>query len=218
MKAQNAIVLANPLKRGYSRATVTANIRELMAANVRSGSQAVAIALSEARKAYRKRHARGPFPAHLALNVNPKSFKFGPGASSITKKAHGGVVTQDKTPTYIVKSSGRKRGVINRNPLPKGRNYRKAVALYKDFTGHDPKFVDDWDVTIPSTALQVGHVTGILYKTRMDGKMQEFMHEFTGKSRPILAASADGRQLLLLGGDYKFTERGIVDGTFEIRK
>jgi len=156
-----------------------------------------------------KRDKRGRF-----VTRNP-AFKTGPGASKVKSSTHRGVVAQRKTPRHIVKQAGKHRGVVKN---PSSRNMRKAVRLYTDFTGHDPKFIDEWTINVPGHALQVGHVTGILYKTRMDGKTQEFMHEFTGKSRPILAASADGQQLLLLGGDYKFTERGIVDGTYSIRR
>ena len=111
----------------------------------------------------------------------------------------------------------RSRKAVRKNPV-KGRAYRKAVALYRDFHGENPKHVDDYDVDLPEVALQVGKVSGIMYKARFEGKMQEFLHEFSGKSQPILAASADGRQLLLLGGDYKFTERGIVDGSYSIER
>ena len=40
---------------------------------------------------------------------------------------------------------------------------------------------------------------------------QYLRHEFAPGSRPLLAVSANGKQLLLLGGRYKFDERGIVD-------
>ena len=145
-----------------------------------------------------------------------KNPNFKSGRARSTTRAHRGVVAQDKKPKYVIGKAGKHRGVV-KNP-GRGRNLRKAVRLYTDFTGHDPKFIDEWTVVVPDTALQVGLITGILYKTRMDGKVQEFMHEFTGKSRPILAASADGTQLLVLGGDYKFTERGIVDGSYSIRR
>lgn len=215
MARQKPIILQNPLKRGYSRQTVSANISELVNAGAPQ-RQAIAIALDNGREAFRKRFPRKRFPAHLNREVkkNPM-FKVGPGASQIKEKARG-VVAQDKSASYIVKSGGQKRGVI-RNPT-NGRNYRKAVRLYRDFTGENPRFTDEWDVEVPDTAMQVGKVTGIMYKARVDGREQEYLHEFTGKSRPILAASADGRQLLLLGGDYKMTERGIVDGTYEIRR
>ncbi len=111
----------------------------------------------------------------------------------------------------VARKKPKKRAVVKRNPT--GRNVRKAVRLYSDFHGENPRHEEEWQVEIPTTALEVGKVTGIMYKTRVDGRIQEFMHEFTGNSRPTLAASSDGRQLLLLGGDYKFTERGIVDGT-----
>lgn len=133
--------------------------------------------------------------------------------AEVTVKKNPRRKTRQK-PRYTVAKPSRARGTIRNNPTD--RSMRKAVRLYSDFTGHNPTYLDDWDVDVPDTALQVGHVTGILYKTKMDGKMQEFMHEFTGRSRPILAASADGHQLLLLGGDYKFTERGIVDGSYSI--
>jgi len=117
-----------------------------------------------------------------------------------------------RTPSYTIKQTGKHAGVLKN---PTGRQYKKAVSLYRDFTGENPRHIEDWDIVIPSHAMEVGKVTGIMYKARVDGKVQEFLHEFTGRSRPLLAASADGRQLLLLGGDYKMTERGIVDGTYE---
>jgi len=136
--------------------------------------------------------------------------------SRAAKPRGRGAVKQDTKASYTIKQSGRHKGVL-KNPV-RGRNYRKAVSLYKDFHGEHPKHVDDWDIVVPSVALQVGKVTGIMYKTKMDGKVQEFLHEFTGKAQPILASSADGKQLLILGGDYKFTERGIVDGTYSIER
>lgn len=114
-----------------------------------------------------------------------------------------------------------RKKAVRKNPVGKSqteRAMRKAVRLFSDFHGEHPKFVDQWEVIVPPVAMQIGTVTGIMYKTRMDGKVQEFLHEFTGKSRPILAASADGRQLLFLGGDYKMTERGIVDGSYTIER
>lgn len=148
--------------------------------------------------------------------ANPK-FKTGPGAKDITKRAHGGVVAQKKEPRYVVKKAGAHGGVVKRNPTG-GRDYRKAVSLYRDFTGEHPKFVDEWEVAVPAVAMQIGRCTGVMYIARVDGKNQEFLHEFTGKSRPILAASANGKQMLFLGGDYKMTERGIVDGSYEIER
>jgi hypothetical protein len=37
------------------------------------------------------------------------------------------------------------------------------------------------------------------------------VHRFKKKSRPLLAASHDGTQLYILGGEYAFTDAGIID-------
>ena len=284
--------LKNPLKRGYSKATVTANIVEMRAAGV-SEKAAVARAYEEARKAWRKKHPRGQFPAHLreVKKVVNKNIRFKSGRKSSPRRASTtrGVVDQDTTPKYIIETKPGHGGVvkitqskgvdrlprkpariprtykaprggeyynlmhkgkrytvwtrrpvrsgaevrppkghlmhrdllpaIKKNPTPGriGRAYKRAVKLYQDFTGHDPKFLDEWSVSVPEVAMQVGKITGIMYTTKMDGKEQEFLHEFSGRSRPILAASADGNQLLILGGNYSFTDRGIIDGKVSLR-
>ncbi len=155
-----------------------------------------------------RRDAHGRF---VSRNPTFKTGKPKPGTSAAGSKRRG-IVDQDTSAAYTIKQTGKHAGVIKN---PQGRQYKKAVSLYRDFTGENPRHVDDWDVLVPNVAMEVGKVTGIMYKARVDGKVQEFLHEFTGRSRPILAASSDGRQLLLLGGDYKMTERGIVDGTYE---
>jgi hypothetical protein len=56
-----------------------------------------------------------------------------------------------------------------------------------------------------------GHVTSIDYRTTHGRKLTLYRHDFVKGSRPLLCVSPDGRQLLLLGGRYRFTARGIVD-------
>lgn len=150
-----------------------------------------------------KRKAK-PNPRHKSRRTAPRR----------TPRTRG-VVAQSQKPTYVIETQ-RDHAGITRNPT--NRTYRRAVKLFRDFHGEHPKYVDEWTVSVPTMAMQVGKVTGILYKARMDGKEQEFLHEFSGQSRPTLAASADGTQLLLLGGTYRFTERGIVDGTADIER
>lgn len=134
-------------------------------------------------------------------------------AGTTVKRNPRGVFGQNTKPRYTFRQRTRAPKGVLKNP--RERSYKKAVSLYRDFTGENPRHIDDWEVTVPDVAMEVGKVTGIIYKAHVDGRVQEFMHEFTGTSRPTLAASSDGRQLLLLGGDYKMTERGIVDGTYE---
>lgn len=61
------------------------------------------------------------------------------------------------------------------------------------------------------TALLIGEMDGVLYTTIRDGKTESYIHKFSKKSRPQLAASFDGKQLYVIGGSYTFTDRGIVD-------
>lgn len=45
---------------------------------------------------------------------------------------------------------------------------------------------------------------------RGDGE-HNYFHRFAKKSRPLLISKHDGSQIGIVGGQYRFTERGIVD-------
>lgn len=62
---------ANPLKAGYSVATVSGNIAKLRREGY-SASRASAAALRSARASYRMKHSRGAFPSHLAMTRTPR--------------------------------------------------------------------------------------------------------------------------------------------------
>jgi len=83
--------------------------------------------------------------------------------------------------------------------------------LFKEFTGMEPDFVDKVKVPPVDVGLKIGKCDGILYTTVRDGVTEKYIHEFKKTSRPVLVSSFDGKQLLLLGGKFDFTERGIVD-------
>jgi hypothetical protein len=93
----------------------------------------------------------------------------------------------------------------------KNQKVKKAAQLFEDFTGHKPGHVDELRLKTHDVALKIGQVDGILYTTIRDGKTERYIHRFKKKSRPLLAASYDGQQLYILGGEYAFTDRGIVD-------
>jgi hypothetical protein len=57
----------------------------------------------------------------------------------------------------------------------------------------------------------VGNILALEYETVRDGEYEKYRHAFRSKSRPLLAATFDGKQLVIVGGQYLFTERGIVD-------
>lgn len=66
-------------------------------------------------------------------------------------------------------------------------------------------------INIPKTGLVIGKMDGVLYTTVRDGKLEKYIHKFRRKSKPLLAVSSDGKQLLTVGGKYEFTEAGIED-------
>lgn len=87
-----------------------------------------------------------------------------------------------------------------------------AADLRERFTGHDSKRVDVLDVPpLPSAVAVIGKCDGILYTTVRDGKTERYIHEFAKSDRPLFCVTPDGLQILLIGGRYVFTERGIVD-------
>jgi len=86
--------------------------------------------------------------------------------------------------------------------------------MYERFTGHAVDVAERAHVpSLPRVAAVVGECDGVLYTTVRDGKTESYIHRFRARDRPLLAVSPDGRQLLLIGGRYRFTEAGIVDSS-----
>ncbi|MHB8071863.1 MAG: hypothetical protein ACYDHF_07965 [Candidatus Cryosericum sp.] len=101
-----------------------------------------------------------------------------------------------------------------RNPVPESlrSQINKGAALYEDFTGHDAEDMGNFEMgPVPKVAVVVGELEAVIYNTVRDGIHERYIHKFKAKSRPMFAVTPDGTQLLLLGGNYDFTERGIVD-------
>lgn len=91
------------------------------------------------------------------------------------------------------------------------RELRQAVALYESFREARPRKLGKVRFDVPKVVAVIGHVEGIDYRTTHGKKVTLYHHDFAPGSRPLLCTSSDGKQLLLLGGRYHFTERGIVD-------
>lgn len=93
------------------------------------------------------------------------------------------------------------------------RELARARKLGYDFSGHDPRKVQKITVPdMPKAVLAIGEVLGVMYRTRRDGKLINYLHKFrTLQSRPLLTVSPDGKQIVLIGGSYTFTDRGIED-------
>ena len=85
-------------------------------------------------------------------------------------------------------------------------------ALFREFTGHEPEIVDRVPLPHnPEVLIVIGKCDGIMYTTVRDGVTEKYVHQFKSKARPLFCVTPDGSQLVLLGGEYDFTERGIVD-------
>lgn len=91
------------------------------------------------------------------------------------------------------------------------RRVAQAISLFRRFRGEDPDYITKLSLPTTDVAMLIGKCDGILYTTSRNGKTEKYIHTFTGKSRPLLVSSWDGKQLYLLGGAYNFTEEGIVD-------
>ena len=108
------------------------------------------------------------------------------------------------------------------NPVPKssraGRPRRsrdeieQAADLYERFSGHEAESIGTVQTPDPlKTAIAIGDCDGILYTTVRDNRVEKYIHKFRAKDRPLLTVAPDGSQIVLVGGNYKFTEQGIVD-------
>lgn len=91
------------------------------------------------------------------------------------------------------------------------KQIRQAVALYESFRERKPKKIGRVSLLVPKAVACIGYVEGIDYRTTHGSEPVAYHHSFAAGSRPLFAVSADGRQLILIGGRFKFTERGIVD-------
>lgn len=104
-------------------------------------------------------------------------------------------------------SRARTRASLSRN-----RDVRRAASLYERFTGHEAEFVGKIKVKpLPRVAVFVGDLDFVGYTTIRDGVKEKYIHRFAQKDRPALCVTPDGKMILVIGGNYTFTERGIVD-------
>jgi len=98
------------------------------------------------------------------------------------------------------------------NPVaPLSSKIHNADMLYRDFSGDAPEWTKKVKVDLPSVALAFGTLDAVEYTTNREGETQLYRHRFKKSARPTLAVGGEGFPLLILGGNYKFTERGITD-------
>lgn len=102
----------------------------------------------------------------------------------------------------------------SRAKLSQRADVKKAASLYERFSGHEAEVVGTVKIpNLPKVGVAIGKIAGIMYDTVRDGNAEKYIHKFKKKDAPTLVVSPDGKQLLLVGGHYDFTERGIVDAS-----
>lgn len=111
------------------------------------------------------------------------------------------------------------RGMARARPVTYYRksptNYARiaqAARRFQRFTGHRAESASLIPFPpYPREAFAIGTLLGVIYETVRDGERETYVHRFRKNSRPLLASTFDGSRLVIVGGRYRFTERGIVD-------
>ena len=101
-----------------------------------------------------------------------------------------------------------------RDPLRRvahGESFEAARQLFERFHSFAPPHVlrRPCRRLIPNVLVKVGHLRGLIYSSDKEqcGKPRTFIH-FMDKP-PLLATDAKGKQLYIVGGNYRVTSRGI---------
>jgi hypothetical protein len=103
------------------------------------------------------------------------------------------------------------RAARKTNPSLRDAELQQAGRLLEEFSGHTPTEVLRVSESPMRKGLVIGQLDGVLYTTVRDGKTESYIHKFRKKSRPLLTARADGKQLGIVGGRFQMTEAGIED-------
>jgi hypothetical protein len=195
------------MKPGYSKKTILANINEA----IRGGSDrnpAIRQAFDHARKSYFHAHPQGLLPVYLAF---PKTAR-----KKTDYTVTGAPMLAARNPVRELDIAPEERERIQQDVgtllSGRGKRVRQGGKLFSDFTGYDDPnvskiSVDEW----PKEMVYIGQVDFIGYTTERDGKVEAYRHDFKAASRPLFCTTPDGKRLFMLGGAFRFTERGIVD-------
>lgn len=91
------------------------------------------------------------------------------------------------------------------------KSQRKAIELFRNFREREPTITREIEINIPEQLIVMGHLESIEYKTTHGKRAKLYRHEFAKGSRPLLCTGTGKNELLLIGGNYHVTERGVVD-------
>lgn len=91
------------------------------------------------------------------------------------------------------------------------RELEQAAQLYHDFRERGVGQLKHRQIDWPAVSVHVGRVLAIEYETTHGDRAQRYRHDFAAWARPEFNTNPNGRLLLILPGNFVFTERGIVD-------
>mgnify|MGYP005846928769 CR=1 FL=1 len=82
-----------------------------------------------------------------------------------------------------------------------------ASDLHQRFFGRAPDRVERARLETPRVLVELGELRALVYRAARDGRPRQYVHFF--ERPPRLLADAHGRQLVIAGGRYCVTRRGI---------
>ena len=95
-----------------------------------------------------------------------------------------------------------------KRPLLRGAVKAEILAAARRFSGFHNQEPETVSVEkISTTAFLLGNVVSIAYEVVENGKTVVYNHDFD--SPPGLAITHDGRQAIILTGEWSFTKRGF---------
>lgn len=85
-----------------------------------------------------------------------------------------------------------------------------ARTLFKAFHDREPtaRELAILKQKAPEETLEVGTLYGLMYKVREERK--PYLHMFGPSARPLVFVNGSGRQVYIVGGKYRFTDRGFI--------
>ena len=90
-------------------------------------------------------------------------------------------------------------------------NFEPARQLFERFHSFRPPQVlrRPCRRLIPKVLVKLGHLRGLIYSSDKEqcGRPRTFIHFMD--TPPLLASDSDGKQLYIVGGNYRVTARGI---------
>lgn len=91
------------------------------------------------------------------------------------------------------------------------RELEQAAELYRDFRERGIGQLKRRQIDWPRVSVHVGKIRAIEYETTHGEVIERYRHDFKEWARPEFNVDPTGRHLLILPGNFVFTERGIVD-------